>query len=91
MQQESMIIFTETTLHVDGACSTDCMFMFKVIPPSFHLLVVVLEFTNPYLFSGKKDGDDGSIDQIDIPKRTAPAKGIFLLLLVDYSYNNKKK
>uniref|UniRef100_G3Q134 Catenin delta 1 n=1 Tax=Gasterosteus aculeatus aculeatus TaxID=481459 RepID=G3Q134_GASAC len=28
---------------------------------------------------GKKDGDDGSGDQIDIPKRTTPAKGYELL------------
>ncbi|XP_037531206.1 catenin delta-1 [Nematolebias whitei] len=28
---------------------------------------------------GKKDGDDGSVDQIDIPKRTTPAKGYELL------------
>uniref|UniRef100_A0A8C5E1D2 Catenin delta-1-like n=1 Tax=Gouania willdenowi TaxID=441366 RepID=A0A8C5E1D2_GOUWI len=28
---------------------------------------------------GKKDGDDGSADQIDIPKRTTPAKGFELL------------
>lgn len=27
------------------------------------------------LSAGKKDGDDGSSDQVDIPKRTAPAKG----------------
>lgn len=26
---------------------------------------------------GKKDGDDGTADQVDIPKRTTPAKGIF--------------
>ncbi|KAG7230353.1 hypothetical protein INR49_024457 [Caranx melampygus] len=28
---------------------------------------------------GKKDGDDGSADQVDIPKRTTPAKGYELL------------
>uniref|UniRef100_A0AAV2MLL6 Catenin delta-1 n=1 Tax=Knipowitschia caucasica TaxID=637954 RepID=A0AAV2MLL6_KNICA len=28
---------------------------------------------------GKKDGDDGSSDQVDIPKRTTPAKGYELL------------
>uniref|UniRef100_A0A672IVH3 Catenin delta 1 n=1 Tax=Salarias fasciatus TaxID=181472 RepID=A0A672IVH3_SALFA len=28
---------------------------------------------------GKKDGDDGSGDQVDIPKRTTPAKGFELL------------
>lgn len=27
------------------------------------------------LSPGKKDADDGSVDQVDIPKRTMPAKG----------------
>lgn len=26
---------------------------------------------------GKKDGDDGTADVVDIPKRTTPAKGTF--------------
>lgn len=30
--------------------------------------------------TGKKDGDDGSADQVDIPKRTIPAKGVCLLV-----------
>lgn len=29
------------------------------------------------LIVGKKEGDDGTADQVDIPKRTTPAKGIF--------------
>lgn len=44
----------------------------------FSSVLHVLSFFFFFLiwFAGKKDGDDGSGDQVDIPKRTTPAKGM---------------
>lgn len=50
-------------------------------------------FLFDFFAAAKKDGDDGSGDQVDIPKRTTPAKGmhisfLFKSFLSDYAWSS---